>query len=153
MKPIQQDIEARLKDLGIVLKEPKPPVAQYLGTKQTGNLLFVSGRVSELQGEIGTDITEEQAKVAARETIILLLAIIKQDIKDLNLISGIIKLQGFMRSSPHFNRQPQILDGASTLLMELFGEKGAHSRTATGVAQLPFGAAIQLDMIVELSSS
>ena len=152
MTPARSDIDTRLMNLGIVLQEHKAPVAQYLGTKKSGNLLFVSGRVSELRGEVGSDLTEEQGKTAARDTIVLLLAIIRHDIKDLNRISGIIKLQGFIRSAPDFVRQPQVLDGASELLIEVFGQKGAHARTATGVAQLPFGAAVQLDMILELGA-
>ena len=152
MTPTHSDIETRLMNLGIVLQEHKAPVAQYLGTKKSGNLLFVSGRVSELRGEVGSDLTEEQGKTAARDTIVLLLAIVRHDIKDLNRISGIIKLQGFIRSAPDFVRQPQVLDGASELLIEVFGQKGAHARTATGVAQLPFGAAVQLDMILELGA-
>ena len=152
MTPARSDIDTRLMNLGIVLQEHKAPVAQYLGTKKSGNLLFVSGRVSELRGEVGSDLTEEQGKTAARDTIVLLLAIVRHDIKDLNRISGIIKLQGFIRSAPDFVRQPQVLDGASELLIEVFGQKGAHARTATGVAQLPFGAAVQLDMIPELGA-
>jgi len=137
--------------MGVILKAPKAPIAQYLNTKLTGNLLFVSGCVSELRGVAGNDVTEEQAKEASRNTMILLLAIIKEDIKDLDLIVGIIKVHGFIRSSSRFTRQPQVLDGASQLLIELFGEAGRHSRTATGVSQLPFGAAVQLDMILELT--
>ena len=152
MTPSRSDIDTRLMNIGIVLQEHKAPVAQYLGTKKSGNLLFVSGRVSELRGEVGSDLTEEQGKTAARDTIVLLLAIIRHDIKDLNRISGIIKLQGFIWSAPDFVRQPQVLDGASELLIEVFGQKGAHARTATGVAQLPFGAAVQLDMILELGA-
>ena len=152
MTPARSDIDTRLMNLGIVLQEHKAPVAQYLGTKKSGNLLFVSGRVSELRGEVGSDLTEEQGKTAARDTIVLLLAIVRHDIKDLNRISGIIKLEGFIRSAPDFVRQPQVLDGASELLIEVFGQKGAHARTATGVAQLPFGAAVQLDMILELGA-
>lgn len=150
MESSHNSIETKLQQLGIILKAPKPPVAQYLGTKRHGKLLFVSGRVSELQGEVGTDVAEEQAKAAARDTLILLLSIIKQDIKDLDMIAGVIKLQGFIRSSPQFTRQPQVLDGASELLIELFGDAGHHARTATGVAQLPFGAAVQLDMVLEM---
>ena len=152
MTPARSDIDTRLMNLGIVLQEHKAPVAQYLGTKKSGNLLFVSGRVTQLRGEVGSDLTEEQGKTAARDTIVLLLAIVRHDIKDLNRISGIIKLQGFIRSAPDFVRQPQVLDGASELLIEVFGQKGAHARTATGVAQLPFGAAVQLDMILELGA-
>jgi len=143
-------IENKLKELGLKLDMPKAAVANYLGTKRIGDLLFVSGRKSELTGKVGTSVTVEQAKEAARDTVVLLLSIIKNDIKDLDLIEGIIKLQGFIRSSKKFTNQPQVLDGASELLIELFGENGRHARTATGVAQLPYGATIQLDMILKL---
>ncbi len=143
-------VEDKLKNLGIKLAPPKPPVANYLGTKQVGDLLYVSARVSQLVGVVGKDVTEEEAKKAARATVILLLSIVKNDIVDLDKILGVIKLQGFIRSSEKFTRQPQVLDGASELLIELFGENGKHARTATGVNQLPYGAAIQLDMILQL---
>jgi len=145
-------IENKLIELGFPLEIPKRPVANYLGSKRAGDLLFVSGRKSELKGEVGTDVTEKQAKKAAKETIVLILAIIKNDIKDLDLIESIVKLQGFIRSSINFTQQPQVLDGASELLIELFGKDGHHARTATGVAQLPYGATIQLDMILKLKT-
>jgi len=146
-------IENKLVKLGIRLDLPKPPVANYLGSKRIGDLLFVSGRKSELVGEVGTDVTEKQAKEAARDTVVLMLSIIKNDIIDLDLIEGVVKLQGFIRSSKNFTRQPQVLDGASEILIDLFGVNGHHARTATGVAQLPYGASIQLDMILKLKSS
>ena len=144
------NIEERLKALGIMLAEPKPAAGNYLGGKRVGELLFASGRVSDLAGEVGTDVSEEQAKKAARDTVILILSIIKNDIGDLDIIEGVIKVQGFIRSSPNFMAQPKVLDGASDLLIELFGENGRHARTATGVTQLPFGAAVQLDIIFKL---
>jgi enamine deaminase RidA (YjgF/YER057c/UK114 family) len=143
-------IENKLAELGLWLEPPKQPVANYIGCKLTGNLLFVSGRVSDLHGEVGTDITEEDAKKAAHDTVLWLLAIIKETIPDLDLIQEVVKLQGFIRSAPSFTNQPYVLDGASELLIKLFGENGRHARTATGVNQLPFGAAVQLDMILEL---
>jgi len=143
-------IEDKLKTLGLQLGPPKPAVGNYLGCKRFGELLFVSGRVSELSGEVGTDITEEEAKIAARDTILLILSIIKKDIGDLDLIQNVIKVQGFIRSSANFTRQPYVLDGASDLLVELFGMNGQHARTATGINQLPFGASIQLDIILQL---
>ena len=146
-------IEQKLFSLGIKLESPKSPVANYLGTKRVGNLLFVSGRKSDLIGEVGTDVTEEQAKKASQETVIHLLSIIKNDINDLDLIIGVVKLQGFIRSARTFTGQPFVLDGASELLIELFGENGRHARTATGVAQLPFGASVQLEMILELKTA
>lgn len=143
-------IENKLSDLGIKLAEPKAPVANYLGSKRCGDMLFVSGRKSQLSGAIGTDVTEFQAKEAAKNTIVMMLAIIKRDIGDLDLIEGVLKLQGYIRSSDDFTRQPQVLDGASELLIDLFGEDGHHARTATGVNQLPFGATVQLDMVLNL---
>jgi enamine deaminase RidA (YjgF/YER057c/UK114 family) len=144
-------IEEKLKQLGIILDRPKAPVAKYLGCKRSGELLFVSGRVSDLRGEVGTSVNTEEAKRAARDTVVLILSIVKNDIVDLDRIAGVLKVQGFIRSSPTFTNHPQVLDGASELLIELFGENGQHARTATGVAQLPFGAAIQLDMIFQLN--
>ena len=143
-------VEKKLSDLGFQLASAKGPVANYLGTKQTGNLLYVSGRKSELIGAVGNEVSEEQAKTAARDTVILMLAIVKNDIKDLDKIRGVVKMQGFIRSDKNFTRQPHVLDGATELLIELFGDDGKHARTATGVNQLPFGATIQLDMILEL---
>lgn len=143
-------IESKLESLGFTLGTPKPPVANYLGSKRAGDLLFVSGRKSELTGRVGESVTEEQAKKAARDTVVLMLAIIKKDIKDLDLIEGVIKVQGFINSSSNFNRLPQVLDGATELLIDLFGDHGHHARTATGAAQLPYDATIQLDMVLKL---
>ena len=143
-------IENRLKTLGLNLSRPKPPVGNYLGSKKTGDMLFAAGRVSDLAGEVGTDVSEEEAKQAARDTVLTILAIIKQDIKDLDLVTGIVKVTGFIRSASTFTRQPAVVDGASDLLIEIFGESGRHARTATGVAQLPFGASVQLDIIFQL---
>ena len=143
-------VEDKLRQLGLQLNPPKPSVANYLGCKRFADLLFVSGRVSELTGEVGTDVTEQDARVAARDTILLILSIIKKEIENLDLIVGVIKVHGFVRSSPNFTRQPYVLDGASDLLVELFGTNGQHARTATGVNQLPFGAVIQIDLILQL---
>jgi enamine deaminase RidA (YjgF/YER057c/UK114 family) len=147
------NIEDKLNKLGLKLKSPKGPVGQYLDCKRAGELLFVSGRVSELIGEVGADVTIDEAKEAARDTVLLILSILKKNIIDLDTIVGVVKLQGFIRSNIKFTKQPQVLDGASELLIELFGENGRHTRTATGVSQLPFGAAIQLDMILILEQA
>lgn len=120
-------IESRLHELGLELPSPKPPVANYLGTKRSGNLLFVSGRVSQLRGEVGTEISTAEARVAAQSTLLDLLAIVKQDIGDLDQIVSVENLQGFVRSSTSFTEQPQVIDGASDLLVALFGENGRHA--------------------------
>lgn len=143
-------IESRLSDLGETLPAAKDPVANYLGCKRSGDILYVSGRVSPIRGEVDTDLTVAEAQMAARRAMLDILAIIKHDIHDLDRILSVEKLVGFVRSAPTFTRQPEVIDGASDLLVALLGEQGRHARTATGVAQLPFGAAVQLDMILRL---
>lgn len=144
-------VEQRLAGLGLSLPPATRPVANYVGTKQSGDLLFVSGRVSLVRGEVGSEVSPAEAKIAARDTALLILAIVKQDIGDLDRITSVDHVRGFVRSAPSFIDQPQVIDGASDLLVEIFGERGRHARTATGVGQLPFGAAVQLDMILRIS--
>jgi len=146
-------VEDRLRQLGLALPPPKTPVANYVGTKRSGDLLFVSGRVSQRRGEVGTELSVSDAQTAARDAMLDLLAIIKQDIGDLDAIVSIEQLRGFVRSAATFTEQPRVIDGASDLLVALYGDAGRHARTATGAAQLPFGAAVQLDMLVRLRSS
>jgi len=143
-------IERRLQKLGIQLPAPKTPVANYLGSKRSGDLLFVSARVSSLQGEVGSTVTLEAAYEAARATLIQILAIVKRDLGDLDRIISVEKMNGFVRSAETFTEQPRVVDGASDLWVELLGEAGRHARTATGVSQLPFGAAVQLEMVLRL---
>ena len=139
-------VESALEALGLELPAPKVPVANYLGTKKSGKLLFVSGRVSQTRGEVGTELDTAEAKLAARDAMLNVLAIVKQDIGDLDRIESVEKLNGFVRSSPSYTEQPFVVDGASELLIGVFGEAGRHARTATGVVQLPFGAAVQLEL-------
>ncbi len=143
-------VEKRLEELGLSLAEVRPPVGNYLGSKRMGEILFASGRVSDCIGEVGTEVTLDKAKEAAQHTVLIILAIIRQDIKDLDLIAGVLKLTGFVRSAASFTEQPKVIDGASDLLIGLFKENGQHARTAAGVAQLPFGASVQLDIIFQL---
>lgn len=145
------EIENILIEIGEPLPPAKIPVANYMGCKLRGNILYVSGRVSQARGEVGTDLDLEEAQKAARSAMIDILAIIKAEIGDLDRISSIEKMNGFVRSAATFTEQPQVIDGASDLLIELYGENGRHARTATGVAQLPFGAAVQLEMIVTIA--
>jgi len=143
-------VEERLRALGLTLPPAKAPVANYLGTKRSGDLLFVSGRVSQLRGEVGSEVTVADATIAARDAMMDLLAIVKQDIGDLDRIVSVEQVRGFVRSAPTFTEQPRVIDGASDLLIALYGENGRHARTTTGAAQLPYGASIQIDMIVRL---
>ncbi len=144
-------IEDKLCGLGESLPEPKKPVANYVGCKRSGNTLYVSGRVSSIRGEVGTDLTVAEAQLAAKDALLDILAIVKDEIGDLDKIVSVEKVVGFVRSATSFTEQPMVVDGASDLLISLFGEGGRHARTATGVAQLPFGAAVQLDMILRMA--
>ena len=145
-------IADRLGQLGIELPAPKRPVANYLGCKRSGDLLFVSARVSERAGEVGTQIDREEAKQAARQAALSILSIVQAEIGDLDRIESVERMQGFVRSAASFTEQPYVIDGASEVLIEIFGQAGHHARTATGAAQLPFGAAVQLDMVMRMVS-
>jgi len=144
-------ISQRLSSLGIQLPEPKSPVANYLPCKRSGDLLFVSAKVSEQRGAVGSDVTLEDAQAAARNLCLLLLSIVQQQIGNLDHIESIDKLRGFIRSAPDFTRQPLVLDGASDVLVQIFADRGRHARTATATHQLPFGASVQLDMVLRLA--
>jgi len=146
-------IEKKLEQLDEILPVAKSPVANYLGCKLSGSTLYVSGRVSQARGEVGSDLTVDESRLAARSALLDVLAIVKAEIGDLDRISSVLKMNGFVRSAASFTEQPQVIDGASDLLIELFGDSGRHARTATGVAQLPFGAAVQLEMILALSDT
>ena len=150
---IMSNLEKKLREMGEQLPPAKTPVANYLGCKLSGDILYVSGRVSQIRGEVGSDVDLAQAKAAAKGALLDLLAIIKAEIGDLDRIVSVEKMVGFVRSAPTFIQQPQVIDGASDLLVELFGENGRHARTATGVAQLPSGAAVQLEMVLRLKDS
>ena len=143
-------IEDKLQRMGESLPRPKEPVANYLGCKISGNTLYASGRVSLTRGELGTDLDVAQGQIAAKEAMLDILSIIKSEIGDLDRIQSVEKMIGFVRSGPSFTEQPKVIDGASDLLVNLCGAAGQHARTATGVAQLPFGAAVQLELILRL---
>ncbi len=144
-------VEDRLSSLGEILPDPKKAVANYLGCKRSGNTLYVSGRVSPMRGEVGSDLTVVEAQTAAKDALLDIFAIVKKEIGDLDKIVGVEKMLGFVRSASSFTEQPKVIDGASDLIVAIFGEEGRHARTATGVAQLPFGAAVQLEMILRLA--
>ncbi len=145
-------LKEKLRSLDIQLGEAKPAVGNYIGCKIAGNLLYASGRVSDQKGKVGRDVSLEQARKAAHDTVLLILSIKKHEIRDLDRLKGVIKVQGFINCNDDFLELPKVLDGASDLLIDLFGDNGRHARTATGVAQLPFGTSVQLDIIFELDS-
>ena len=145
-------IERRLSELGESLPAAKEPVANYLGCIESGNTLYVSGRVSQIRGQVGSEIDLEKGQEAAKGALLDILAIIKAEIGDLDRIISIEKMNGFVRSASSFTEQPKVIDGASDLLIQIFGNEGRHARTATGVTQLPFGAAVQLELVMRLRS-
>ena len=151
------DINATLFDKGIVLPDAPPPAANYIPFVKVDKLVFVSGQVSQnengfIKGVLGTDLTVEEGYDAARQCAVSLLAQLKNAANgDLNKVSKVVKLGGFVNSAPDFTDQPSVINGASDLIVELFGEKGRHARTAVG-ANLPLGVAVEIDGIFELVS-
>ena len=151
------DINATLIDKGIVLPDAPPPAANYIAYVKIDKLVFVSGQVSQnengfIKGVLGRDLDVEKGYNAARQCAISLLAQLKSAVNgDLNKVTKIAKLGGFVNSAPEFTEQPSVINGASDLLVELFGEKGRHARTAVG-ANLPLGVAVKIDGIFEVES-
>ena len=151
------DINATLIEKGIALPAAPPPAANYIPYVKIDKLVFVSGQVSQnengfIKGVLGKDLNVEQGYDAARQCAISLLAQLKSAVNgDLNKVTKVVKLGGFVNSAPDFTEQPSVINGASDLLVELFGEKGRHARTAVG-ANLPLGVAVEIDGIFEVES-
>jgi enamine deaminase RidA (YjgF/YER057c/UK114 family) len=148
-----EPVEHRLMHLGITLPTPAAPVAAYVPTVEVGGLLFVSGQLPFkdghlMVGRLGDDITLETGKEAARACAIMLLAQMKAALGDLERVAQIVKLNIFINSDARFTDQPKVGDGASTLMVDVFGDAGRHARAAVGVPALPLGAAVEIDAIV-----
>ncbi len=150
------DPEARLQELGITLPEPPQPVANYVNGVRTGNLIFLAGKGpkradgSEIIGKLGADVTIEQGYEGARLTAINQLAVLKEMLGDLKKVKRIVKVLGMVNSDPSFVEQPKVINGFSDLMVEVFGERGRHARAAVGMASLPRGQAVEIEMIVEV---
>lgn len=148
--------EARLTELGIQLGQAIAPIANFLPAKLMGNTLYVSGHASlrpgaALHGEVGRDVTKEQAYQAAREVMIDMLGSAKAVLGSLDRVVSVVKLLGFVHCSDDFTAQPAVINGASDLLVEIFGEEvGRHARSAIGVRQLPNNASVEIEMILEV---
>ncbi len=141
---------ARLAELGIELPEVAPPVAAYIPAVRTGNLVYTSGQVArELTGKVGAEVSEADAKDAARGCALNALAAVDA-LVGLDAVVRVVKVVGFVASAPGFTGQPEVINGASELLNEVFGEAGAHARSAVGVAELPLGVPVEVEMIVEV---
>lgn len=151
------DIERALADKGITLPTPATPAGSYVPVVKSGNLLYVSGQLPmgpnglEYVGRCGADISVEDAQKAAELCAINILAQVKGVTGSLGAIVRIVKLGGFVNSTPEFDAHPKVINGASDLLVALFGDKGRHSRAAVGVANLPFGASVEIEAVVEVT--
>ena len=149
-------IEARLQELGVTIPTGGRPVANYVGAVRTGNLVFVSGHGPRLPqggnitGKVGRDLSTEQGYEAARACILACLASLQAEIGDLNRVRRIVKLLGMVNCTEDFGEQPQVINGASDLLVSLFGERGRHARSAVGMQMLPNNIAVEIEMIVEV---
>ena len=147
----------KLSALGITLPEATQPVANYISVKQTGNLLYIAGQLPMKEGELmhvgklGAGIATSEGTVAARQCAINALAAIQSHIP-LEQVTGIIKLMVFVNSTDDFIDSPLVANGASDLLVEVFGEAGRHTRSAVSVTSLPKGAPVEIDLVVELAS-
>ena len=150
------DPEAKLKELGITLPEPPKPVANYVNGVRTGNLIFLAGKGPkradgrEITGKLGREISIEEGYEAARLTAINQLSVLKAMLGDLNKVKRIVKVLGMVNSDPSFVEQPAVINGFSDLMVEVFGDRGRHARAAVGMASLPRGQAVEIEMIVEV---
>jgi enamine deaminase RidA (YjgF/YER057c/UK114 family) len=145
----------KINELGHSLPEVPAPVAAYVNCVRTGNLLFLSGGLPidgsrKVIGKVPSEVSVEQAHEAAAMIILNRLAVIRQELGSLDKVRRIVALNGFVNSDPDFHGHPQIINGASELLVEIFGDAGKHSRTALGAAALPLNVAVEINMIVEV---
>jgi enamine deaminase RidA (YjgF/YER057c/UK114 family) len=147
-------VEARLKALGIVLPAAPNPVANYVPSFLADNFLFISGQIckgadgSIVKGRLGAELNVEQGREAARLSALAILAQAKAAVGDLDRIAHVIRLTGFVAATPDFVDHPQVVNGASDLMVEVLGDSGRHTRAAVGVASLPMGCAVEVDAIL-----
>ncbi|MFD0684081.1 RidA family protein [Actinomadura fibrosa] len=149
--------EERIAELGLELPEVVAPAGSYVPTARTGSLVYTAGQVPMVEGKltvtgkVGAEVTPEQAAEQARICALNALAALKAEIGELSRVVRIVKVVGFVASTPDFTGQPKVINGASDLLGEVFGEAGRHARSAVGVAALPLDAAVEVELIAEVS--
>lgn len=152
------DPEQRLKELKIELGAMKQPIANYVKAVQTGNLVFLSGHIPDevpgkkTRGKVGSQLTVDEAKEAARLTGLSMLSTLKAYVGDLNKVKRIVKVFGMVNAEPSFTQHPMVINGCSDLMVAVFGEKGKHARSAVGMGSLPLDAAVEIEMIVEIKT-
>jgi enamine deaminase RidA (YjgF/YER057c/UK114 family) len=150
------NIEKKLQEMGIDISNAPKPAASYIPAVQTGNLVYTAGQANKkdgilvYKGKLGKDLTVEEGYEAAKISIINCLAVLKDHLGSLDRITRVVKLLGFVASMPEFEQQPYVINGASDLLIKIFGEKGKHARSAIGTNVLPFGTPVEIEMIVEV---
>ncbi len=151
------EIERALKDLGVTLPEAATPVANYVPYVIAGNVLYISGQLPMrngklmFAGKVGADLFVPEAQMAARQCALNILAQAKAALDgDLDRVVGIVKLGGFVNSVPDFTDHPQVVDGASNLMVEVFHDKGKHARFAVGAASLPLNASVEVEAVIEI---
>lgn len=151
-------VDKRLEELGITLPEMRPPVANYVPAVRTGNLLFLSGSIpaarpdgTEVRGKLGAGLSVEEGYEAARLVGINLLAVLKTTLGDLDKVNRIVKLLSMVNAAPDFVDTPAVANGCSDLLVEVFGDKGKHARSAVGMAALPLNVPVEIEMVVEVA--
>ncbi|MGE5405731.1 MAG: RidA family protein [Candidatus Saccharibacteria bacterium] len=151
-------VEQKLAELGITLPEAPKPVAAYVPGVITGDLVFVSGQLPTVEGKlsamgkIGDELTVKDGQKAARRAAINCLGVLKALLGDLDRVQQVVKLTGYVQSANDFYNQPQVVNGASELMQEVFGEKGQHARAAVGVNALPLNAPCEVELIVRISN-
>ena len=147
----------RISDLGIVLPQVATPAGAYVPAVVSGNLVFTAGQIPLVEGKlaatgkVGKDLSAEQAREIARICALNAVAAVKSVIGDLDRVKKIVKVVGFVASDPEFSQQPAVVNGASELLEQIFGDKGIHARSAVGVAVLPLNAPVEVELIVEFA--
>src|SRR6187399_1169 len=151
-----QDAETKLKEKGIVLTAPGKPVANYVNVVRVGNLLFLAGKGptnpdgTNITGKVGKDLTIEQGYEAARLTALNHLAVLKAELGSLNKVKRIVKVLGMVNCTEDFKDQPKVINGYSDLMVEIFGDKGKHARSAVGMYALPSNIAVEVEVVVEV---
>lgn len=151
-------IDQRLQELGITLPAAAAPVASYVPVVVQGDLAYVSGQISFVEGELvkgrlGDDVSLEDGMAAARGSGLMILAQLKAALGSLDRVERVVKLGGFVNSTPDFTDQPKVINGASDLMLEVFGEAGKHARAAVGVPALPLGVAVEVDAVVAIKGA
>lgn len=146
---------AHLESLGFTLPEVPAPVAAYVNCVRSGNLLYLSGGLpidgdKKVIGKVPTDVSPEEAAEGARLIMLNRLAVIRDEIGSLDKVKQIVAINGFVNSEPDFYGHPQVVNGASEFLLQVFGDRGKHSRTALGAAALPLNVAVEINMVVEV---